>query len=422
MKKLITSIFYLLMLCMMVSSCETGEETPSGVTAINQEELNQEFSANENTGTIHFYAEGDWTASVSTTDNADNSWIDINPKSGTAGSDQMVNFTIAQNTTGKERSATITIKSGDVTVTANIKQNTTFKEEWDTELEDNMVTKITAYGIKNGSNNPEWLYETTFLYKNGQLVHTVTVGSYEIYNSKVTYRQEFQYDPAVKFLISQTNETTEYLDTKITDENEKLENWLMETNGDGYVTQSIGKIYNNEILNSDVTDQFTYDNTGHLATYYFFQKNYDKDGNEIESDGPSNSTYIWNNGNLSEMRDNETNLAWMKMEYGNELNDGFFDINQLMCDGYYPQPDYTSIILNMGKTSKNLQTKYYTYYQGETSGTENASRATEASYEAIEISYHRDEKGRIYIINYKHPNGISTPNYSETTLILTYPD
>ena len=149
---------------------------------------------------------------------------------------------------------------------------------------------------------------------------------------------------------------------------------------------------------------------------------YDKDGNEIESDGPSNSTYIWNNGNLSEMRDNETNLAWMKMEYGNELNDGFFDINQLMCDGYYPQPDYTSIILNMGKTSKNLQTKYYTYYQGETSGTENASRATEASYEAIEISYHRDEKGRIYIINYKHPNGISTPNYSETTLILTYPD
>ena len=151
MKKLITSIFYLLMLCMMVSSCETGEETPSGVTAINQEELNQEFSANENTGTIHFYAEGDWTASVSTTDNADNSWIDINPKSGTAGSDQMVNFTIAQNTTGKERSATITIKSGDVTVTANIKQNSTFKEEWDTELEDNMITKITAYGIKNGS-------------------------------------------------------------------------------------------------------------------------------------------------------------------------------------------------------------------------------------------------------------------------------
>ena len=226
----------------------------------------------------------------------------------------------------------------------------------------------------------------------------------------------------MKFLISQTNETTEYLDTKITDENEILENWLMETNEDGYVTQSIGKIYNNEILSSDVTDQFTYDNTGHLATYYFFQKNYDKNGNETETDGPSNSTYIWNNGNLSEMHDNETNLAWMKMEYGNELNDGFFDFNQLMCDGYYPQPDYTSIILNMGKPSKNLQTKYYTYYQEETSETENASRATEASYEAIEISYQRDEKGRIYIINYKHPNGINTPNYSETTLILTYPD
>lgn len=112
----------------------------------------------------------------------------------------------------------------------------------------------------------------------------------------------------------------------------------------------------------------------------------------------------------------------MKMEYGSELNDGFFDLNQLMCDGSYPQPDYTSIILNMGKPSKNLQTKYYTYYQGETSEVEKASRTTGASYEAIEISYKRDEKGRIYIINYKHPDGITTPNYSETTLRISYPE
>ena len=422
MKKLITRIFFLLIACIAINSCETEEETLSGITVTNQEELNQEFSANENTGTIHFYAEGDWTASVSTANNADNSWIDINPKSGTAGNNQVINFTIAQNTTGEERSATITIVSGNITVTAIITQNITFKEEVDTDLEDGMITEITAHGIKNGSKDPVWLYETTFSYKDGQLIRTSTIGSYEEYNSKTTYRQEYQYDPAANFLICQTNETTVNSETETTNEKEILENWLMETNEDGYVTSAIGKIYNNGILNSDVTDQFTYDNKGHLATYYFFQKNYDKNGDEVETDGPSNCTYIWNNGNLSEMLDNETNLAWMKMEYGSELNDGFFDLNQLMCDGSYPQPDYTSIILNMGKPSKNLQTKYYTYYQGETSEVEKASRTTEASYEAIEISYKRDEKGRIYIINYKHPDGITTPNYSETTLRISYPE
>ena len=191
----------------------------------------------------------------------------------------------------------------------------------------------------------------------------------------------------------------------------------METNEDGYVTQSYGKIYNNRILKSEVTDKFTYDNEGYTATYYFFQKNFDKDGNEIESDGPSNSTYIWNNENLTEMKDKESGMVLMKMEYGNELNDGLFDLNQLICDGYYPEPNYAPIIMNMGKPSKNLQTKHHISQAGG-SDIGDATSTKETSYETIEISYTRDEKGRISIITYKHPDA----NYSETTLILTYPD
>lgn len=414
MKKLITSIFYLLMICIAISSCENGENTPSNITVSNPEELNQVFNSGESNGTIHFEAQNDWNASVSTTSRADESWIDINPKSGKAGKNQVINITMSKNVTGEDRTATITITCGDTTITITVRQSSSTEGDGNIDQGKAMITQITAYGIKYNSNEKVKLYETSLQYKDGILVKTSSEGSYENY-STYTFKQDYSYDPDTKTLKIESNEKSEHQGSS-SNNTKRLENWNIQTNEQGYVVSALGKIYINDKHTSDVTNEYTYDSEGHLATYYFFQKN--NDGN---NDGPSNSTFIWNDGNLSEMKDNESGESWMKAEYGEELNNDIFDLNQLMCDGSYPEPDYTAIITKMGKQSKNLQTKYYYYYETEISdGEGETSRATESGYEAIEISYEKDENGRISVIKYKHPDKVNKPNYSETMLVLSY--
>lgn len=410
MKKLITSIFYLLMICIAISSCNSGENTPSNITVTNPEELNQVFSSGENNGTIHFEAQNDWSASVSATSRADENWIDINPKSGKAGKNQVINITMSENATGENRTATITITCGNNTITISVSQSSSTEGGGNINKDKAMITQITAYGIKYNSNEKVKLYETSLQYKNGILIKATSEGSYENY-SIYTFKQDCSYDLDTKNLKIESNEKSEYQGSS-SNNTKRLEDWKIQTNEQGYVVSASGKIYINDEHTSDVTNEYTYDSEGHLATYYFFQKN---------NDGPSNSTFIWNNGNLSKMKDNESGESWMKAEYGEELNNGIFDLNQLMCDGSYPEPDYTAIIMNMGKQSKNLQTKYYFYYETETSvGEGETSRANESGYEAIEISYEKDENGRISVIKYKHPDKINKPNYSETMLLLSY--
>lgn len=418
MKKLITSIFYLFMVCMMISSCNSGENTPSGITVTNQDEFVKAFSAEGTSASINFNAEGDWSASVSTKDSNGENWIDINPKSGKAGENQTINITISENTGGEERSATITIISGDITVTITITQNGSKEGEGNVNPDKSLITKITAYGIKYDGGETVKLYESSLKYDNGKLISATSAGSYENY-SKYTFNQECSYDASTKILKIQSEEKSEYPGGSSYEK--RLENWNIETNELGYVTFLSGKVYINDKLRSSATDEYDYDNEGYLRYYHFVQKGYDEFGNETGTDGYSNSTYIWNNGNLTELHDNDLGLSWLKMEYGEELNDAIFDLNQLMCYGSTPMPDYTPILLNMGKISKNLQTKYYYYYEGETpEGEDKTSRTTVSGYEAIEISYERDDKGRVAIIRYKHPDKFSKPDYSETMLKLSY--
>ena len=162
MKKLITSIFYLLMICIAISSCENGENTPSNITVSNPEELNQVFNSGESNGTIHFEAQNDWSASVSTTSRADESWIDINPKSGKAGKNQVINITMSKNVTGEDRTATITITCGDTTITITVRQSSSTEGDGNIDQGKAMITQITAYGIKYNSNEKVKLYETFY--------------------------------------------------------------------------------------------------------------------------------------------------------------------------------------------------------------------------------------------------------------------
>lgn len=126
-------------------SSENGPTDNGPIKFDDPQDVNQEYYADVTNNSISFTAEGSWTASVSTTSKAsDNAWVDINPKSGGSGPNTLT-ITLQTNTTGEDRSATITISC--------LGQQTTFTITQSASTESGVTPGV--YYQVNGSS--EWV-------------------------------------------------------------------------------------------------------------------------------------------------------------------------------------------------------------------------------------------------------------------------
>jgi formylglycine-generating enzyme required for sulfatase activity len=133
MKKLF-SIFTILAAIMLTSSCQKelpdavknidvsqGEKTPSPTpTPASELKVSEpgQFGAKGGEQTMTVTATAAWTISKS----AESDWLTIKPESGNAGTAQ-VTLTAAENTTTGSRTATLTVKSGELTKSINVSQS-----------------------------------------------------------------------------------------------------------------------------------------------------------------------------------------------------------------------------------------------------------------------------------------------------------
>ncbi|WP_462376339.1 leucine-rich repeat protein [Rikenella microfusus] len=101
-------------LACLLTACsqEKGPKNDGPVKLDDPKDFNKEYYADDSGSGISFTAEADWTASVSATSKAaaeDDTWIDIEPKSGGAGPN-VLTVTLQPNMTGKTREASVVIR------------------------------------------------------------------------------------------------------------------------------------------------------------------------------------------------------------------------------------------------------------------------------------------------------------------------
>lgn len=135
MKRFISLVFSLI----CIASCQKAPELSLSSPAT------FELSADENSGTITFTANRDWTASCS------DSWIHVSPSFGTAADGQItVSVLCDANTSYDDRSGTVTIKAEDLTQTITLKQ----------AQKDALIVKGSSYNMPYGGGELEVKVET----------------------------------------------------------------------------------------------------------------------------------------------------------------------------------------------------------------------------------------------------------------------
>ena len=120
MKKLFSiHTFFLLLTTVLQVACSDEKEEPQPVTPSitwAEGQNSPTFATNGGTESVLFTATTDWKAGT------DKSWCKVAPSQGSAGEDCEVRITVEPNDTPKERTATLTIRSGEVTEQLTIVQ------------------------------------------------------------------------------------------------------------------------------------------------------------------------------------------------------------------------------------------------------------------------------------------------------------
>jgi len=106
----------ILMIAALIIGCKKDDDNDPNITIIYGTELIQTVYANSTTARgIGFTTTGAWTSLV------DSNWVSITPESGTAG-DNIVEISLSENTTGTNRTATVTITCNGEHITVIITQ------------------------------------------------------------------------------------------------------------------------------------------------------------------------------------------------------------------------------------------------------------------------------------------------------------
>ena len=114
MKKIVTVTLMALMLSLLVCSCTDTDEND-----ISLSEALIEIEAEAGSTSINIKANCPWTAS------ADVSWLKVTPAKGV--NDAVLNCEWTANTEPQQRTATITVQSGDVKKTTLVRQPRLFR-------------------------------------------------------------------------------------------------------------------------------------------------------------------------------------------------------------------------------------------------------------------------------------------------------
>ncbi len=96
---------------------------------------------------VPFTATGQWCATVEYSKSSDNGWITINPSSGESGKAQ-IDITVATNK-GAQRSATITLKTADISISLTINQAATAATPDDPDDPDKIYVNFEDENLKN---------------------------------------------------------------------------------------------------------------------------------------------------------------------------------------------------------------------------------------------------------------------------------
>lgn len=136
MKKQFFYLFTAICLAVCFTSCDKGDDpkdpgNTDAFTGYDNEKLDQEIFADdtETASGFAFTAKEAWSISIgdATKSTTDNSWVEVDPMNGDAGS-HAINITLDLNYTGEDRVAEINIKAGESTITITVEQKGTTGE------------------------------------------------------------------------------------------------------------------------------------------------------------------------------------------------------------------------------------------------------------------------------------------------------
>ena len=135
------SVLFMFVFCF--TACDESNESGKDITVGNQQQLTQNTFADDTAGNsgVSFTTTGAWSSVITETTidapqksaplratSASPSWISITPDSGKEAGDYTITITLSENTTGTDRSATITIICGESTITITVSQKGTTED------------------------------------------------------------------------------------------------------------------------------------------------------------------------------------------------------------------------------------------------------------------------------------------------------
>ena len=329
---------------------------------------------------ISFSTESAWHATVSETRASEVNWITLSPDHGDAAGDYTVSVTLAVNTSGADRKATVTFESGGTKVKITIEQQATTAEG-----------DIPGDGEGTGPATPKKLIsqivcshaddlETiTFTYDDQNRI-TKIENIYNDYNSEdveETYSREFLYEYGEGVIHVKTVYSSS--DNIFKDEPEEYTAYL---NKAGYVTRIAWED------GSEVT--YTYDDENHLIL--------------VKADG-AQETYVWENGNIVETcttypaYPNEEPYVIRYAYYGEHPNKENFELYYY----FFAWDDELGIAGRTGVLNRNLLKQV-------------RSQGSQAGKDDCDITYEFDDEGFVTKFSDRYSE-TSTPHVYTVTYI-----
>lgn len=168
-------IFFLLLAAFSLTACDKGGDDTPTITGYNPDQLNQTLYADQTSGAgnFAFTAAQSWTTQITDLTRTTESevWITLDPSHGGAGTVNM-KITLTPNLTGKDRTATITIVCGGMTITITVEQKGTTEGGNTPDPNAKQITRIDVedYYI-NDLSGTEYM---TFRYDEDMLVEMIT--------------------------------------------------------------------------------------------------------------------------------------------------------------------------------------------------------------------------------------------------------
>lgn len=322
-------------------SCSSSNDSEPGDNdiSIQDSELNQNIFADEAeiSGGVSFTTAGPWSSSISeknATKSGTPDWVSIDPDHGTAAGNYTINIALENNYSGEDRTAEITIRCGDSSITISVTQK----------------------GVKEDGQKPE----------PPRLITSITesaVFQSDYYDGSTSYREYKPY--SYEFKYDKKNRLKEFyiIDYYGTTRNKCIYQYHIQNEVrvdiDGSIIRGIlgsnGYLKEIKYEDGDLRGNFSYDTNGYVANGKIEEYSY---------------TYTWDNGNLTKVKkvredryDDESNYS---RSYSSELNNKtnvdlnsfFFGIIQIEDWLFeYPMDAYDNLhsLINLtGKRSQNF--------------------------------------------------------------------